>query len=90
MDMMTKAAAVLLVLLTWSGSAHAFGAGAAGFGGAGVADPLKYYPVCPRGPAADSCQCRRTGAENANQLCRPGEFCNTRNGICGPGAPPRR
>ena len=86
--------AVLLVLSMWSGSACAFGfafgagGGGTGFGG-GVANPFKYYPVCPRSPVGDSCQCRVAGASEANMLCRPGEYCDTRSGTCGP-APARR
>ncbi len=80
--------ALLLVLSMWSGSAFAFGGGG-GAVGAGVANPYKYYPVCPRGPAGDSCQCRVAGASEANMLCRTGEYCDTHSGTCGP-VPARR
>jgi len=98
---MTKLAAALLVvclvallaLPLWSGAALAMGAGGGGGGGAaagaGVPDPYKYYPVCPRGRASVDCQCRIAGASAANVLCRPGEFCDTRNGTCGTAAPGR-
>ena len=82
--------AVFLVLSTWSGSAFAFGVGGGGTGfGGGVANPFKYYSVCPRGPVGDSCQCRVAGASEANMLCRPGEYCDTHGGTCGP-VPARR
>jgi hypothetical protein len=86
--MLVKTAAVLLVLSTWSGSAFAFGGGGAAVG-AGVANPYKYYPVCPRGRVGDSCQCRVAGASEANMLCRTGEYCDTHTGTCGRG-PGRR
>lgn len=83
--MLTKTAAILLVLSMWSGSALAFGVGGAGGGviGAGVSNPYKYYPVCPRGRAGESCQCRATGAAEANMLCSTGQHCDTRTGTCG-------
>jgi len=86
--MLTKAAAALLVLSMWSGSALAFGAGGAigGAFGAGVPDPYKYYPVCSRGRAGVDCQCQIAGNPNANMVCRPGEYCDTHSGTCGPGA----
>jgi hypothetical protein len=88
--MMTKVTAVLLGLSLWSGAALAMGAGGGGGGGAaagaGVPDPYKYYPVCRRGRAGVDCQCRIAGAENANAVCRPGEYCDTRNGTCGAAA----
>jgi len=90
--MLAKIAAVLLVLSIWSGSALALGAGGGGGGaafGAGVPNPYKYYPVCPRGRIGDSCQCRVAGASEANMLCRTGEYCDTHTGTCGPG-PARR
>ena len=85
--MLTKAAAALLALSMWSGSALAFGAGAVGGAfGAGVPDPYKYYPVCPHGRAGVDCQCQIAGNPNANMVCRPGEYCDTHSGTCGPGA----
>jgi hypothetical protein len=86
-------AAGLLLVSLGCGSALAMGAGGGGGGGAaagaGVPDPYKYYPVCRRGRIGVDCQCRIAGAENANAVCRPGEYCDTRNGICGPASPPR-
>ncbi len=89
--MLIKTATILLVLSMWSGSALAFGAGGGGGGGfgAGVANPYKYYPVCPRGRVGGDCQCRVAGAAEANMLCRTGEYCNTSSGSCGAG-PARR
>jgi len=80
---------VLLALSTCWEPAHA------AFGGfvfvpSGVANPLKYYPVCPRGRAGESCQCRVAGSEEANRVCSPGEYCDTRSGTCGPAAAPGR
>jgi hypothetical protein len=91
--MLRTSAAAFLALSIFCESALAMGAGGAGGGGAavglGVANPLKYYPVCRRGPAGDSCQCRVAGASEASALCRPGEYCNTLSGTCGAGAPRR-
>ena len=91
--MLIKTAAVLLVLSMWSGTALAFGAGGGGGGGgagsAGVTNPEKYYPVCPRGRVGDSCQCRIAGASEANMLCRTGEYCDRHTGTCAWG-PARR
>ena len=87
--MLIKTATALLVLSLWSGSALALGVGGGGAYGAGVADPYKYYPFCPRGPTGVSCQCRVAGAAEANMLCRTGEYCNISTGICG-GGPARR
>ena len=88
---LTKAAAALVLLSLSSGAALAFGAGggAAGAVGVGVANPYKYYPVCPRGRADVGCQCRIGSAEDANVICRPGEYCDTRNGTCAAGVPLR-
>jgi hypothetical protein len=77
--MVKIAASIVLVLSMWSASALAFGGFAGGGIGAGVADPYKYYPVCPSGRAGDSCQCRVAGNENANILCRAGEHCGARS-----------
>jgi len=91
--MLKRTAAILLALSMWSGSALAFGGGGGGGGGAaagaGVPDPYKYYPVCSRGRAGVDCQCRIGGNPNANMVCRPGEYCDTHSGTCGPG-PARR
>jgi hypothetical protein len=67
----------------FSGPATAFGGGFGGsLGVGGVSDPLKYYPICPRGPASENCQCRVAGDTNPNRLCSPGDYCDPRNGIC--------
>ena len=90
--MMKTASLAFLTLTLAYGSALAFGGGFGGGGVAaiGMANPLKYYPICPRGRAGVSCQCRIGHDENANQLCSPGEYCNTGDGTCGPTLPRRR
>jgi hypothetical protein len=80
---------VVLMLSMCCGPVHAaFGGGALGFA-PGVPDPLKYYPVCPRGRTGDSCQCQVAGTSEANRLCMAGEYCDTRSGTCGPMPPGR-
>jgi hypothetical protein len=82
-----NAALALSLVATAAGSAQAFGIGGAAAVG-GVADPLKYYPICRHGLVAQNCQCRIGSSSQANQLCQPGQSCDTRNGICGPGRTP--
>jgi hypothetical protein len=76
-------AITLLLVSTAAGSAHAFGVGGGGAMAGGVADPLKYYPICRHGLVAQSCQCQIGGSSQANQLCQPGQSCDTRSGVCG-------
>lgn len=73
--MFQKFAVVLFAVAVSAGSAHARISGLSSLSHA-------HFPTCADGLVSKTCVCRASNALHRQQLCRPGRYCHTFDGLC--------